>query len=105
MDTEGNKPDPTLVPPQLVEAAARAFTEGVGKYPRHDWSTRENAPHLYAKALLGHVLEWFGGSDADDDSGLHPLDHIAANVAILVWLRDQGMDVGGWRVPPWKKDG
>ena len=87
------------MPPQLVVGAARAMMYGNSHSGReaHDWQSIR--PSLFAAALIRHQLRWWMKEPIDKASGLHHLDLIAANTAILQWFREvRGEDsIEGWQ--------
>lgn len=89
----GGKPPISLVPSELVIGAARAFGFGADKYNAHNWRKGIPTSQLY-DALQRHLLAWNEGEDCAGDSGLHHLDHAAADLAMLMdtLSRDTGLD-------------
>lgn len=85
-----DKPHPSYVPVEIIEAVMRVREYGNKKY--HDpenWKTVE--PERYHEALLRHVLRaWNDPYAVDPESGLLHLEHIACNVAFLLALRKDG---------------
>jgi hypothetical protein len=76
-----------LIPPGPLKALAEVFGFGTTKYAEHNW--RKGYPWgLSSGALQRHVIEWLMGSDADDESGLHPLAHAAWHCMVLMELED-----------------
>jgi hypothetical protein len=71
-----------LVPVVAIQGIAMAL--GYGTKKRAEYSWREGLPYsmLYAK-IMRHLLDWYMGCDCDEESGLHPLDHALADLAIL----------------------
>lgn len=70
-----------LVPPEGILAAARAMSGGVGKY---GGGIVPKPAALHYAALLRHLLAWASGETTDAESGLSPLDHVAARALLLV---------------------
>ena len=82
-----------LVPPALLEGAAKALAYGARKYQGGDefnflraYTYRE----VYA-SLLRHLLAWYSGEDRDGESGLDHLDHVASNLAMLLHYQKTGL--------------
>lgn len=76
----------TIVPAALLEAASRAMVYGANKYARNNW--RKGFPHTeLMDCLLRHAVALASGQERDDESGLHHIDHIAANIAFLLHMR------------------
>lgn len=76
-----------LVPPSAIEGIARALTHGAEKYEPRNWEKGIDYGRLYGAAMR-HLLDWWNGSDEDDDSGLHPLDHAICDIAMLIEMRN-----------------
>lgn len=80
---DGGKPRPTLVPVSLIHAVTAIREYGTAKY--HDpenW--RKVEKQRYKDALYRHWLEYLGGNEVDQESGLPHLWHVACNVAFLI---------------------
>jgi len=76
------KPQLSLVPLALMESTARALEFGVEKYSRDNW--RGGLPlYQILDCLMRHThkLSDPNEPDIDEESGLHHVDCIAANVA------------------------
>jgi Domain of unknown function (DUF5664) len=61
-----------------------ALLDGLLKYGRMNWRGTEVRASVYVGALLRHVGEWLEGVNVDAKSGLHPLAHALACLAIIV---------------------
>ena len=84
------KPRVELVPPALIEGAARAFGYGAGKYDPWNWA-KGFPPVQPAASLMRHLLAWLDGEDIDPESGLHHFDLIAANTGMLLHFQKHGI--------------
>ncbi len=73
-----------LLPISALEETARAFMDGLTKYPAWDWLNTEEWQDTYFAALQRHLFDWRKGVTKDEKSGLHPLAHVAANSLILL---------------------
>jgi hypothetical protein len=76
-----------LVPPELTLAAGRAFTNGLKKYAPNDW--KDKPADMFQAALLRHLYDYMRGEVIDKESGLSALDHVAANLAILIYKDEE----------------
>lgn len=91
-----------LWPASATARGSLALLDGLLKYGRSNYRATDVRASVYVRALIGHVQDWFEGLDADPKSGLHPLDHALANLAILVdadaagTLIDDRMYPGGY---------
>lgn len=95
MEVEGVKFDAgklrmDLLPPDAMEALARILTDGAAKYGDRNWEKgmKWSRPHA---ALLRHLLAWWGGQDADPESGHSHLWHVLTNAAFLVSYEMRGI--------------
>lgn len=82
----------TLVPSLAVEAVRRVYRDGHGKYAALDNGQAEDprdAAYHVAKAL-SHLAEYRTGSKVDEDSGEHPLAHVASRVLLALELELRG---------------
>lgn len=76
-----------LVPASLGQACARALQYGAKKYKVDNW---RNTPDIesFISALQRHFDDWREGKENDVESGLSHLDHMAANLAFLIELKN-----------------
>jgi len=61
-----------------------ALLDGALKYGRSNWRAVGVRASIYADACKRHIDAWMEGEDEDPDSGLHPLGHALASLAILI---------------------
>lgn len=71
-----------LIPVEVLNAMARAFTYGANKYGDWNWSKGIAHSRLYGAAFR-HMTAYFNGQDFDEESGNHHLDHALASLAML----------------------
>jgi hypothetical protein len=88
---DNGKPPLDLVPRELVEAAARAFGFGARKYARGNWLLGGLTQGQLIASLLRHAFAYSNGEDADPESGLCHLDHLAATLGMLLATRSRGL--------------
>jgi hypothetical protein len=79
---DAEKPDLSLLPKAFLDGTARAFMHGEKKYGRYNYCNGMDWHRLVA-SLLRHATEFNEGIDIDAESGLHVLDLLGANVAML----------------------
>jgi dATP/dGTP diphosphohydrolase len=72
-----------LVPGSLVRACARALEYGAKKYAPNNWRKGGLKFSELLSALDRHLQLLKDGEMIDQESGLHHLDHIAANTGFL----------------------
>lgn len=72
-----------FVPPALALVAAPACGNGAGKYGAFNWRANPVLYTVYLEATLRHLYALMDGEDNAQDSGIHHLSHIAANIAII----------------------
>lgn len=85
---DGGKPPVSLVPQALIYGSARAFGFGAKKYARFNYRLGIKASRLL-DAAIRHLSEVAEGKTADEESGLHPLDHAAAALGMLMDTLDR----------------
>ena len=80
---DDNKPRPSTVPVEAIEAIMATRGYGLAKYAEaEDWRSIE--PERWHEALLRHVLAiWEDPTHIDEESGLPSLWHVMANGAFL----------------------
>ncbi len=83
MKHDGGKPPVSLVPQALIYGAARAYGFGAQKYARYNYRLGIQASRLL-DAAMRHLTEVAEGKKVDEESGLHPLDHAAAALGMLM---------------------
>lgn len=73
----------SLVNPELVKAVAEVRMYGTEKYgDSENW--RKVEPKRYVDALYRHLLAYIEGNEADEESGLSHLAHMACNISFLL---------------------
>jgi hypothetical protein len=75
----------STVPAAVMLELGVAMLEGSCKYGRHNYRFAGVRASVYYDALMRHVMEWYEGTDLDEDSGL---SHIIKAIATLTVLRD-----------------
>lgn len=79
------KPPMEYIPYNALEDVARVMKTGAQKYGLRNWREDEILASTYVAAIARHaLLEWAQGKDVDDDSGQHPLAHVAACCLIVM---------------------
>ena len=73
-----------LWPPSATAHGSLALLDGMLKYGRLNWRGTEVRASVYVGALLRHAAEWMEGVNVDAKSGLHPLAHALACIAIIL---------------------
>lgn len=68
------KPRIDLIPPHALIEVAKTFTFGANKYSDHNYLGGLKVTRTTAAALR-HIFAFLAGSDADEETGLHPLAH------------------------------
>lgn len=74
-----------LVPPELIEGAARVLGFGAEKYSAGNWAKGDGFDHsrLYG-GLQRHLNSYWKGEDHDPESGHLHLEHAACMLAFLL---------------------
>ena len=78
------KPRLSLVPPVSLVYQALAMQDGADKYQPYNWRKKKIQAGIYVDACLRHLLAWFDGEEAAEDSGLPHLAHAIACLGILI---------------------
>lgn len=73
-----------MISPAALEAEARVMALGAEKYGAYNFVENRMKASTYANAMLRHLLQWWGGEDADPESGQPHLAHLRACAAILI---------------------
>lgn len=74
----------TLIPPEGLKHIALAMQNGAKKYGAYNWRNKKVQYMIYLDAILRHALSLIDREDIAEDSQVHHLGHIGANVAILL---------------------
>ena len=86
---DSGKPRYDLIPPEIEEAIARVLTFGAQKYAARNWELGMDWGRPYA-ALRRHMNAWWGGEDADPETGMLHTWHAACCIAFLVAFEARG---------------
>jgi hypothetical protein len=73
-----------LWPTSATAHGSLALLDGMLKYGRLNWRGTDVRASVYVGAMMRHAAEWLEGQTADPKSGLHPLAHALACIAILL---------------------
>lgn len=84
---EGNKHDDDkprydLISPDALAGLANVLTFGAGKYGSYNWHKGIVYSRVFA-AVMRHLWDWWNSAEADEETGLSPLDHAAAGIHFL----------------------
>jgi hypothetical protein len=72
-----------MVPTSMLYAVARVMEYGAQKYEKDNWRRGMKWSVPYACAMR-HLLKWFEGEEADEESGESHLYHVLCNIAMLI---------------------
>lgn len=73
-----------LIEPEFIEGIGNVLTKGAQKYSENSWQNVENAENRYYAAALRHLMAYRRGEEADPESGLSHLEHVACNIMFLL---------------------
>ena len=91
----------SVVPSGVMLEVGLGMLEGARKYGRHNYRVAGVRASVYYDAAQRHLIDWWEGTDLDQDSGL---SHVTKAITALVVLRD-AMQNEMWtddRPPPLK---
>jgi hypothetical protein len=74
----------SFIPWNIMRGLGIVMKSGAVKYGRFNWRQDKITLTDYEDSLVRHFVEWIGGSDADKDSGMHPLYHVMATCAVIL---------------------
>ena len=79
-----------LVPWDAMDTVCAILRMGAEKYAPRNWEKGIEASRMFG-AISRHMKDWFQyGIDKDEDSGLHPLAHVACDSLFVVALYLRG---------------
>jgi hypothetical protein len=79
---DSEKPMFSLFPPEALTAVAEVLSYGARKYQPNNW-LKGAAWSRYYSAAQRHLNAFWGGSDYDNESGLHHLPHAICSLLFL----------------------
>lgn len=74
----------SLVPPEGIKEISKAMKNGAEKYGAYNWRDKKVQYMIYLDAIYRHTLALVDREDVAEDSQVHHLGHIGANVCILL---------------------
>lgn len=80
-----DKPDYSLIPPEVLEALAKVLTYGAKKYGPENWRLVTPTSRYYS-ALMRHIQAVRQGETIDPESGFPHMWHALTNAAFLTVL-------------------
>jgi hypothetical protein len=88
-----------------LASVAKVMQSGADKYGSRNWRKDPIKASTYVAAIARHaLLEWAEGSDADYDTGEHPLAHVIACCMIVLDSIEQGTLIDDRKVTESKGD-
>jgi hypothetical protein len=79
-----------LLEPVAERAIADALAFGANKYGVRNYVTAKIAARVYVAAMKRHIDAWLEGEDTAEDSGVHHLGHIGANIHVVLAAIEAG---------------
>jgi len=79
-----------LLEPVAERAIADALAFGANKYGVRNYVTARIEARVYVAAMKRHIDAWLEGEDIAEDSGVHHLGHIGANVHVVLAAIEAG---------------
>lgn len=77
-----------LIPVEMMNAMARGFTYGAGKYSARNWELGLSWGRLFG-SVLRHLFAFWGGDEIDKESGIPHLHLASSALAMLVATVDR----------------
>ena len=92
---EGTKDDSAknrleLLPPELLTGVGEILTFGAAKYAPRNWELGMSWGRVHG-ALLRHLMAWWGGEEADPETGKPHLWHAGCCIAFLIAYEARGI--------------
>ena len=66
------------------------MADGAAKYGIRNYVESSVSARVYVAAMRRHLAAWLAGEDCAQDSGLHHLAHVGANIHILFAAMEEG---------------
>jgi len=89
-----DKPDWSLLPMDVIQAAVEVLTDGAKKYSPNGWQHLKDLNDRYYSALIRTVVASRTGEKNDPESGRSHLAHALCNIIFLLWKEMQDADDG-----------
>lgn len=88
---DSGKPDPSLIPPEVIEELAKVLSFGAKKYAPRNWEKGINFSRVFA-SLNRHIWTWWDPTkpSVDPETGLSHLSHAACCIAFLLAYEGRG---------------
>lgn len=87
MDTTGEKLRYGLIPYDALDLVVRALMLGAKKHGDYGWATLPDGLTVYHDAIARHLSRTMQGEAVDEESGLPPEAHIAADALLALAIR------------------
>lgn len=88
--SDSGKPQYDLIPPEFLEGTAVILTHGAQKYEPRNWEMGAEWSR-YFSALMRHMWAWWGGENADPETGKPHLWHASCCLAFLIAYEARGI--------------
>lgn len=100
---DSEKLDLSMLPPEGLEEATKAFMDGMKKYGRHQYRSGMEWSRLVS-AMMRHINQFNKGEDKASDSGVHHLGHVIANCMMLLDYYYNGLGTDNRRTHSTKQE-
>lgn len=84
------KPRLSYIPPAALAHQAIAHEDGNKKYGMYNWRENKVEALIYVDAAMRHLISYLDGEDYSQDSKVHHLASVAANMNILLDATESG---------------
>ncbi len=95
MKYDSDKPNISLIPPEVLLDVARVFEMGAKKYGVNNWRKDLDViewSRTYS-SIQRHLLQWHSGEDIDPESNEHHILHAITQLMILYITTQEGASV------------
>lgn len=82
---DGGKPKHSLLPSGIMNGVLDVMAFGANKYEKGNWKKCKTMSSYY-DACHRHLEQFWGGTNTDEESKLHHIDHALCNLIFLKWL-------------------
>ena len=83
LKADADKPRVDLLAPEAIMGISHVLTYGANKYSANNWAKGADWSRYYS-AMMRHMVAWWAGEDADDETGMSHLWHAGCCLSFLI---------------------